>query len=282
MKQNNSQNTVPSSTAQIFITAKYTLMDYLRSRRFYILLAITLIIGIVLTALVGYYHPSIFFQASGFLSPASPSLPFYTVWWGQTATFIVILSGIFFGGDAISGEFQNKTGYFSVPNPVRRSSIYFGKWLSAFAAASVILGVFTAITIGNGLFYFGAQGFPVEMVESILFCWLYLASVLGVTFFFSSLFKSNSMSILITAILFLFVFNIIQLFVSFLARVEPWFILTYGAGIIGSVLGNLIPSGIGGISMYTPSIALGLGIMAAYFIITTVLGLLLFERKEFT
>jgi ABC-2 type transport system permease protein len=49
----------------------------------------------------------------------------------MTTVSMVILSGIFFGGDALFGEFQNKTGYFTIPNPVRRSSIYVGKWIAA-------------------------------------------------------------------------------------------------------------------------------------------------------
>ena len=189
-----------------------------------------------------------------------------------------------FGGDAISGEFQNKTGYFGVPNPIRRSSIYIGKWISAFIASTVILGIFTAITIGNGVYYFGAV--PIEFLESVLFSWLYLVAVLGFTFLFSSLFKSSSFSILVTAILFLFAFNIIQLVFSLLVHVEPWFLLSYGAGIIGNVLTVPYPPHAVSIpgsafTMYNVTIPEGLAIMGLYFIITTAIGLVLFERKEF-
>ena len=67
-------------------------------------------------------------------------------------------------------------------------------------------------------------------------------AVLGFTFFFSSLFKSTSYSILVTAILFLFAFTLIETLVSALAQIEPWFILTYGAGIIGNVLDSPYPA----------------------------------------
>ena len=153
-----SKNEVPSSLVQAGIITKYALLDYIRSRRFFIMLAITVLIGALLTVLVGYYRPSRFL---------SSELSFYNGWWGNTAFYVVVLSGIFFGGDAISGEFQNKTGYFGVPNPIRRSSIYVGKWLAAFIASGVILGIFTAITLGNGLYYF--SGVPIEFAESLLF-----------------------------------------------------------------------------------------------------------------
>src|SRR5437870_13751262 len=113
---------LPSSVSQVGTITKYELVYYFRSRRFFVLLIIGLIISALLTALVGYYRPS------SFLSSA---LNFYSSWWAGSITFVIILSGIFYGGDAISGEFQNKTGYFLVANPLRRSSIYIGKWLGA-------------------------------------------------------------------------------------------------------------------------------------------------------
>src|SRR5438132_10059747 len=92
---------LPSSVSQIGTITKYELINYFRSRRFFVLLIIGLIISALLTALVGYYRPS------SFLSSA---LSFYSSWWAGpigSITFVIVLSGIFYGGDAISVEFQN-------------------------------------------------------------------------------------------------------------------------------------------------------------------------------
>src|SRR5256884_5628308 len=265
---------LPSSFSQIGTITKYELVNYFRSRRFFVLLIIGLIISALLTTLVGYYRPS------GFLS--SP-LDFYSNWWAGSITFVIILSGIFYGGDAISGEFQNKTGYFLVANPLRRSSIYIGKWLGALIASVIMLLVFTAITVGNGIYYFGLN-IPYQLWESLLFSILYLVAVLGFTFFFSSLFKTTSMSILVTAILFLFAFTLIQALVVGLVNIEPWFLITYGATIITNVLIDPYPTTSTQFGAFNPyaSIPEGIAILLAYFVVTAVLGLLLFERKEFT
>jgi ABC-2 type transport system permease protein len=279
-------HSAPSSMTQVGITMRYTFLDYLRSRRFAILLGIMLLISVLLTAVVAYYRPPTF-VSSGVLS-------FYSSWWGMSTTLVVVLSGIFFGGDAISGEFQNKTGYFTVPNPIRRSSIYIGKWLSAFAASSIVLLLFTAITVANEALYFPLS-IPWQFAESVLFAWFYLVAVLGFTFFFSSLFKSTSYSILVTAILFLFAFTLIETLVADLAQVEPWFILSYGSEIIGNVLMTPYPQhmaqvagpfGRGGpnarlFTTFNVTIPEGLAIIGIYFVVTAVLGLILFERKEF-
>ncbi len=272
---------LPSSVSQVGTITKYELVNYFRSRRFFVLLIIGLIISGLLTALVGYYRPSSFL--------ASP-LSFYSSWWAGpmgSITFVIVLSGIFYGGDAISGEFQNKTGYFLVANPLRRSSIYIGKWLGALIASIIMIGVFTAITIGNGIYYFGLN-IPSQLWESLLFAVLYLIAVLGFTFFFSSLFKSTSMSILVTAILFLFAFNLIQTLVERLVKIEAWFMITYGAQIITNVLTDPYPTtttqgfGRDAFTSYAATIPEGIAILLAYFVVTAVLGLFLFERREFT
>src|SRR6266699_3648611 len=191
---------LPTSITQVGTITKYELLNYFRSRRFFVLLIIGIVISAIFTAVVGYY-------GIAYLNLTS-ALGFYSFWWGNSITLVVILSGIFFGGDAISGEFQNKTGYFLVGNPLRRSSIYIGKWIAALTASLIIFAIYAAIAVGNGIYYFG---------DSLVFSVLYLIAVLGFTFFFSSLFKSSSMSILVTAILFLFAFSLIELIVSRLA-----------------------------------------------------------------
>ena len=278
---------VPSSISQVGTVTKYELLNYFRSRRFFILLIIGLIISGLLTGLVAYYGVSTLAPCPT-ITCSSPGLAFYSFWWANSITFVIVLSGIFFGGDAISGEFQNKTGYFLVANPLRRSSIYAGKWLGALTASLIVFAVYAAITIGNGLYYFGAN-VPYQFAESLIFSVLYLIAVLGFTFFFSSLFKSSSMSILVMAILFLFAFSVIQLIVANLVQVEPWFIITYGAGIIGNVLMDTYPTtqpvrGFGGreANVFAVTIPEGIAILLVYFVATAILGLVLFERKEFT
>src|SRR5487761_433580 len=186
-------NKPPSSLTQVGIITKYEISNYFRSRRFFILLGISLAISAGLTFFVAYSGVGKF--ATNPVTGSVESILFYSTWWGFSATILVFFCAIFFGGDAISGEFQNKTGYFLVANPIRRSSIYIGKWIAAFLASSTIIGIFLAITIVNGVFYFGATNIPYQFGESLLFSLVYLVSILGVTFFFSSLFKSSTYSI---------------------------------------------------------------------------------------
>jgi ABC-2 type transport system permease protein len=277
------RNSPPSSLTQVGIVTKYEMINYFRARRFFILLAIALAFSALFTFLVAHYG-----------LPAGGVLGFYSEWWGNSATYIVIFSAIFFGGDAISGEFQNKTGYFLVGNPIRRSSIYIGKWLAALSASLIITAIYAAIAVGNGLYYFGLS-LPYQFGESVIFTVVYLIAALGLTFFFSSLFKNSAYSIIVSAVLLLIVFGIVETLIAVFAHIEPWFLLSYGSEVIGNVLMPTYPahtitqSGIFGrggpnaptFTTYNVTIPEGLAIMLLYFAVTAVLGLVLFEKKEF-
>lgn len=268
-------NNVPSSLAQCGMQTEFEFVNYLRSTRFYILLSIVATIGIAIMAVMYVYKPSTY---------VSSPMAFYSIWWGTVVNLCVILTGIFFGADAISTEFQNRTGYYLVPNPVRRSSIFIGKWIASFLASAIAIGVYGAITMADGAIYFGLN-VPYQFGESFIFALFYIFPILGVSFLVSSLFKNNSYSILLTAILLLFGFNYITPLITALSNTEPWYVLSYGAGIITNVLSSSgYPAhevGIGGSTTYYASIPEGLAIMLAYFLASTILGIILFEREDF-
>ena len=268
-------NRVPSGLAQCGVQAEFEFVNYLRSTRFYILLAIVATIGIAIMAVMYVYKPPAY---------VSSPMAFYSLWWGTVVNLCVILTGIFFGADAISTEFQNKTGYYLLPNPVSRSSVFVGKWIASFMASAIAIGVYAAITLADGAIYFGFN-IPYQLGESFAFALFYIFPVLGFSFFVSSLFKNNSSSILLTAILLLFGFNFITPLITTLSNSEPWYVLNYGAGIVTNVLSSSgYPSHevvTAGLSTYNATIPEGLTIMFAYFAVTSILGILLFEREDF-
>jgi len=272
---------VPGTLLQILILARWQWRDFLRSRRFLILLGIIAIIGAVLTAVIGYYRPG------GMLSA---STNFYRNIWGNGVTLVILLAGILLGGDAIAGEFQNRTGYFLMGLPIRRITVYVGKFLAAFAASMAAMGFFALIVLANGAFYFGGNAFPWQFAASFGLATLYLMALLGFTFLFSSMFKTGSYATLLTAILFLFGFGIVEAVVSVLVGVEPWMVISYSSGIIGNIFEDPYPPHIVSVGQpggpqfvsYNPTIETGVAIMVAYLVFSAGAGLLLFERKEFT
>jgi hypothetical protein len=92
----------------------------------------------------------------------------------------------------------------------------------------------------------------------------------------------------VTAVLFLFAFNLIERLVENFAQTEPWYMITYASEIIGNVFtvpypANIVTTHLGATSFtsFTATIPEGLAIMAIYFAVTSILGLTLFQKKEF-
>ncbi len=270
--------TVPSSFQQAIILARYQLRDYLRSRRFVLMMGIVAAIGAIITWALAYFRPpGLFEDADGF----------YGGPWSNGVTFVMILAGIIYGGDAIAGEFQNRTGYFLMGLPVRRASVYAGKFLAALLASIVAVLLYLGFLIGNGVYYLGVGAFtePVPLFSSLGLALLYLLALRGTTFLFSSLFKQSLYGVLVVAVLFLFGWMLIQVEVVALAHIEPWFVISYAAQVIGYPLSGT-PEHIGrgpfGLRAYAPTLVEGIAIMVGYFVLTSVAGLVLFEREEFT
>jgi ABC-2 type transport system permease protein len=275
----------PSSAVQVIRLARYQLRDFLLSRRFILMLGIVAILGIILTAVVGYYRPA---------SLLGTSNNFYGQIWAGGVTIVIVFAGVIFGGDAIAGEFQNKTGYFLMGLPVKRTTVYSGKYIAAFVSSLVAVLAFALILVGNAAFYFGSGAFTLDFVESFLLAVVYLLALLGATFLFSSLFKTSTYAVLVVAVMFIFGFSILQALVAGLVRIEPWFIISYASPVIGYPFDSVIPphvvhtalGGPGGrgpvITSYNPTYVEGVVIMLGYFLVTAIAGLLLFEREEFS
>ena len=286
-----SARSAPGSLEQILKLTRYQLREYFSTRRFVILLGIVAAVGIIVTAVVAHFRGGP--EVAALLASA---VGFYGSFWGGGAPFVVVLAAVFFGGDAIAGEFQNKTGYFLMGLPIRRTTVYVGKFIAAFLASAAVLLLYLAIMLLNGAYYFGGGLLPWQLAPSLLLTLVYLAAVLGSTFMFSSLFKTSAYGFVLTAILFLFGFTLLQDLVVGLVRMEPWMVISYASGAISDVFAPTVNWGLAGTTItaptgpgpgavqvvgYTAGVAEGVVIMLAYFALTTAAGLTLFEREEF-
>ncbi len=266
----------PSDFKQMLTIFTYQFKNYIRSKRLYIMLIIISIIITIFVAVNSYYgdpaHESTKSTAEDFL--------------GFVPT-LAVLTALFFGGDAIAAEYQNKTGYFLFPNPVKRHVIFWGKYIASLLASAIILLLY--YFVGAIYVYWFHTEIPVEYLFSLLYAFIFLISLLSLTYFFSTLFRNGAIALTIVAILYFFVFNIVN-GISQLAGVEPWYSITYAADIItlvfeGKYMGDyshLTVMHRGGItlSIYLPYLWEGVVIMVAYFIVSAVLAMFIFGRKE--
>jgi ABC-2 type transport system permease protein len=190
-----------------------------------------------------------------------------------------------FAGDAVCGEFERKTNLLSFPTPQRRSSIFAGKYIAALLATFlVVLLYYVVMTLQIAQLY-GWGEIPAELGKSFLTALLFSAAAVSVVYFFSSLLKRSISS---TIVGFLFLMVILRVVQQILMHVnqEPWFIVTYSADLITNVLGVSSSLGFGrgegepNLTVFTPHLGVGIGVMVAYAIVGFVAGMAIAIRKE--
>ena len=263
--------------AQMLVISKYQFRNYLRAKRLLILFLITIAIAAIYLIVISIY-----------VNPEDMPVKSFSKSWASPVSFLVILASLFFGGDAIAGEYQNRTGYFLFPNPIRRYTIMWGKFLASTLASVIVILSYWLIAIIDIFYYYST--IPDAVWFSLSLSLLFLVSLLSLTYLFSSLFKSGAIAITIVAIIYFFVFNIVDS-ISMLSGVEPWFSITYGASVItlvfeGNYIGDYVHKQVMpvgrqmSLTTYYPYLWEGVVIMIGYFVVSAILATVIFNRKE--
>ncbi len=261
-----------SDLKQIGIVTKYELLKYLRRRRLYAVLVVTALVGVLLFAVPLAFNTAFPEQANVWASS------FFSF-----ANFLIIIVGTFFAGDAIASEFEHKTGYIVFPNPVKRVSLVFGKFVAALISTLLTIGFYYAIGIGALLGIYGAV--PLETAASFAYATLYLCCVLGFTFLFSALLKGSMGATLLSFFTFFLILSIVSSIITLTGN-EPWYIPTYASGMISQVLNpqvdtvRIIPGSPLVIHVFYPKFPISAIILTVYFVVTFILSIVIARRKE--
>ncbi len=201
----------------------YEFLKHIRRRRLYVILALTLFtevaVLILLPALQGSYPDDVMAMAA--ILTVGPAL--------------AAIGAVFFSGDAIAGEFESKTGYILFTNPVRRTTLVIGKYISSTAAVILLITFGYSIVAISLLSIYG--DIPIETLESFGMALLYGGSVISITFFFSALSKGGMGATVITLV-FLMVISPIVDTVLMLTDTPHWFMLSTAGDSIATVYGG--------------------------------------------
>jgi len=265
--------TVPSDLAQVFTIAKYDLLKHFRARRMIGMVAIVTIVIVLAALLIGF--------GDGEKGSVNDIVRRYS---GFT-TILIILCATLFGGDAIVSEFQGRTGYLLFPNPVRRSSILLGKYLSACMVTIVMLVAYYAGALVVGL-AFGDGSPAIRIVYSLGLAILYGMSAMAVAFMISSFMRGATGSLILTFAMFLFIFSIIESLIGGFGRVDPWWLLSYAGNTSYLAMDDPYPVShmeyIGDYEIYVPvpQIWISVGVMVLWMMAALMLSYLFFRYRE--
>jgi ABC-2 type transport system permease protein len=119
-----------------------------------------------------------------------------TLWTGGTAFsatlagfsyFLICWTVTFMGSFAISNDFTTNTAKYMLSLPVRRSSIFIGRYLAATTLAALATISFFAFIAGESYYYFG--NIPATLLRAYLVSLLVILTAMSIVFLLSSLIK---------------------------------------------------------------------------------------------
>ena len=262
--------------AHTALSVRFEILKHMRRTRLLIALSLAIVIPILFYVIPKVAGVSFSSTADGYMSNI---LSF--------GSFLIIISAALFAGDAVSGEFESKTALLTLSTPQRRTSIFIGKYLAATLAVFTIVTLYYLVGVFEVVGIYGVSKVPIVTMRSYLLALLYSTAVLSLTYWFSSVVKGTMASTLLSFFGLIMVLPIVSGLLT-VAKVEPWFIVTYSAGLITDVF---LQPGFGGgggggggppeaFTSYSPQFTTGVEVMAAYAIIFFIIAIILSTRRD--
>ncbi len=258
---------LPSDLQQAKVAARFEILKYIRGKKILILGAFIILVLALLTAapyLLGQELPS----------EPRPFAEFYIMF----ATILIIVIVTLFGSDSLSTEFEHRTGLLMFPQPMKRGSLFVGKFLASFLMSLVmVLAYYAAVLL---LSYLVTGSVYSELYTSLGLAALYVLAATGFGFMLSAFLSRGATAAILLFALLMLIFPIAET-VLFMADIEPWFSIHYaGEAVFHSIAGPWqIFMGFGTVD-YNPETYRSAAVMAAWTIATAGLALLRFKSKE--
>jgi ABC-2 type transport system permease protein len=257
---------IRNDVSDTWLSVQFEMLKHLKRRRLIIVAALAIVVPLLFYIYFYKVHPT---AASDF---ANTSLSFVNL--------LILISAAMFAGDAVCGEFEKKTSLLLFSTPQKRSTIFAGKYIAAVAATFFVVLLYYLVTTLQIGHLFGWGNMPVELWKSFVAALVYSAAAVSVVFFISSLLKRAVSSIMLGVALLLIVLPVIS-GITRLLNHEPWFIVTYSAGLITDVFGIVSSGGFERrAEQFHPAFGTGIEVMIVYAVVCLGAAMLLALRKE--
>ncbi len=260
--------------------------NYYRSRSFYVMLILILLISALMTYLSFRYSnnlPSFLGGAQFNNLPISERENIFSFLWAFVLLDIPVFASVFFGSPAVSSEIENKTAYHIFSLPIGRYTLLSGKYLASFTVTLVITSIYIGFETAVLLVLFHSLPSPGFFYSYGLLV-LFILSITSLTFLISSIFSKNLYAYITVFLIYFLVFNVVDIMMQLLYNYNAFFLLSNASSIVQRVFVNVSTGGLstqGSISpASTPEIMTSLLVMVLYTVFGLVASLFIFERRE--
>ncbi len=247
----------------------YNLLFYARTRRFQIMLPLSVVVAFINTILVVFKVVS---------KPPSPYL-FTEANLGYSEILFILIASMF-AGDLVSRDFS-KEGLFILTQPFERWKVFAVKLIASALASIAVALAYLAGSFAStyALYKFVVPTWPEILGISILA----VVSLVSFVSLFSALVKSPTISITVSIFILLIAFPLAQSIMGDLNK-EPFFLITYALEVITNLAQRTYPPHVVSVTgdsvTYNPTVPESVAVFLAYLALGTVASLVIYKKRE--
>ncbi len=268
------------------VVYKQYFKNYYRSRSFYLMLILVVIISFMMTYLTFKYHNSIpAFIGGGVYSSLSITLKarVFNYLWAFGLSNFPVFASVFFGSPSISSEVEFNTAFHIFPLPISRYTLLIGKYLAALSVTVILISFYMGVQV-LVIDYVFKIGPVMQFYYSYMMAVLFVVAIMAFTFMISSIFTKNLYAYITVFVIYFLIFNSMTLVFQILYNIDSSFLLSSAAGMVGRVYIDISPStllGGGSLSPASfPEIMVSVLVMTVYTAISLAVAVVMFERME--
>ncbi len=176
---------------QMGVIAQNELRKFIRGRK---ILLYVLLIGLIVSLNIGFlvYYPDVLESLTGTIDKQDMMLSMY----GGSLPFLILIGAVLFASYTIVSEFEERTYLLLFTRPIKKTSIFVGKFLACYFIVMVMTLAYYGIYAGHSFIVTGAVSSKIGL--SLLVALFDVFALTSLAMLFSTITKKGSVSALMT------------------------------------------------------------------------------------
>ena len=225
---------------QALIVSRYETMKFFSGKKILIFGIINILILALMTVLIFAFD----------IESPTPEIPnniFCIELYLSVSSYLMLFGATLFSAGSLVSEFEERTSLLLFTKPIRKISIFLGKFLAAYVLNLMFLIMYYVIATVAVMVKFGT--FTPEIFASIGYCAAYIFALTGIAMLFSALMKKSSSASILTFLFILLVPSIIGVIIQIVTissggdAPDMWYILNSASQSVATCLEGPVENG---------------------------------------
>lgn len=257
---------------QSFVVAKNEINKFFHGKKMFLFAAITAFVLVIVAIVFAVYVED-------------PQPNNICGIYASFAYLLILMAATLFSATSIASEYEERTALILFVRPVRRSSIYFGKFLASVIVITAYMIVYYVIAALVSIVLGGSV--PGNFWVSLCLSLCYMIAAVGIALLLSSFFKKSSTASIMTFITLLLIISLITsmlILAGLDGAYETWFMLDTAANDIYSSISGVVSTYDVDAGTYVDTEVQpfrSAAVMIVWGIAGWIAGYILFKRREF-